>query len=291
MIQANAPHFFHEELVQNQLIHGDFFPQAQQPWIQEAEIPTPAPTTWFQRPEMEVSYRRFMFSCQIEDLWYFLEGWVMFHFQQIRSKSQGEKKVISHGSALCQPQRCKSLSHISVHIKSTFLEQHAAKRGFPEGVTHTVCSTNRLSWEKITQRSTGFTPTLSDYKNETKRKKVLGRFGRAGIGQVKRKSAGGSSSSIPTMPEGAAGWIQHQRQAVMGPGHLGGWPRPCWSMPMGRDSAGLCTVPGGALAGDAGPAQPPHPSDPGVGRGQPWPQAGEEGRIRTPPGQPRRGKA
>lgn len=52
VIQANLPQFFHEELMQNQLSkgqsHGDVFPQVQQPWIQEAEIPTPESTTRFQ---------------------------------------------------------------------------------------------------------------------------------------------------------------------------------------------------------------------------------------------------
>lgn len=120
----------------------------------------------------------------------------------------GKKKShLSWISCLPAPEVQEFVSHLCSY-KNIFLEQCTAKRGFPEGDTHTVCSTNRLSWQKITQRSTGFTPTLPDYKNETKRKKALGRFGRAGIGRVKRKSAGGSSSSIPAMPERGAGWIQ-----------------------------------------------------------------------------------
>lgn len=53
----------------------------------------------------------------------------------------------------------------------------------------------------------------------------------------------------------------------MGPGHLGGCPRPCWAVPMGRESAGPCAVQGeqgGRWQKVLAPAQPPHRSDPGV---------------------------
>lgn len=76
--------------------------------------------------------------------------------------TKGEKKSnLSWISCLPAPEVQEYVSHLCSY-KNTFLEQCAAKRGFAEGVTHTVCSTNRLSWEKITQRSPGFTPTLPD---------------------------------------------------------------------------------------------------------------------------------
>lgn len=58
------------------------------------------------------------------------------------------------------------------------------------------------------------------------------------------------------MPEGDAGWC-----SIRGRGDgAGGCSRPCWSVLMG-----LCRVQGAgwAQAGDAGPAQPPHPWDRG----------------------------
>lgn len=146
-------------------------------------------------------YRRFMFSCQIEGSWYFLEDWMMFHFQQRRSKSQGGKEKSSlMGQLFAAPEVQEFVSHLCSY-KNTFLEQRAAKRGFPKGVTHTVCSTNSLSWEKITQRST------DSHLHYQIMKKRLGRFGR-----VRYKGNQEFLKQHPHDARGGCRLMQHQRQ-------------------------------------------------------------------------------
>lgn len=80
-----------------------------------------------------------MFSCQIEDSWHFLEGYMMFHFQQIRSKAQrnNKKKAISldqlfanaGGASLCVAACTELLSWSSVLLNPHSLQQETASAG------------------------------------------------------------------------------------------------------------------------------------------------------------------
>lgn len=120
--------------MQNQLSkhqpHGDVFPQAGEVQglrfsslgLRRLRFPLQCPQLGFrdlrcrmdellQKIYVLMSDRRFVvFPGRLDD--------VSLSANKVKITKGEKKKVISHGSAVCQPQRCKSMSHISVHIKT-----------------------------------------------------------------------------------------------------------------------------------------------------------------------------